>query len=87
MSPASIFDKWNYQYFYFILFFESDILFTFQMLSLFLVSPPKNTLPLSLPDPILLLTNLPTPASWPWHSPTLENKAFTGPRASPPNAV
>jgi hypothetical protein len=30
------------------------------------------------------LTNPPTPASWPWHSPTLGHRAFTGPRVSPP---
>jgi hypothetical protein len=48
-------------------------LFTFQMLSLFLVSPPKITLlhPLLLP----LLTNPPTPAFWPWHSLTLGHTA------------
>jgi hypothetical protein len=34
--------------------------------------------------PAPLLTNQPTPASWPWHSPTLEHRAFTGPRASSP---
>ena len=35
------------------------------MLSLFLVSPPNSPLPYPLP----LLTNQPTPASWPWQSP------------------
>jgi hypothetical protein len=48
------------------------------MLSPFLVSHPKP--PYSLP----LLTNPPTPASWPWHSPTLGHRAFIGQRASPP---
>jgi hypothetical protein len=43
--------------------------------------PFKN--PLS-PSPIILLTNPPTPASWPWHSPILGHKTFTGQRASPP---
>jgi hypothetical protein len=42
----------------------------------FLVSPPKT--PNLLPPP-----NPPTPASWPWHSPTLGHRTFTGPRASP----
>jgi hypothetical protein len=43
---------------------------------------PSENLPiLSL---IPLLTNPPTPASWPWHSPALGHRAFTGPRASPP---
>jgi hypothetical protein len=36
------------------------------------------------PYPFPLLTNLPTPASWPWHSPILEHRTFTGPRSSPP---
>ena len=31
-----------------------------------------------------LLTNPPTPTSYPWHSPTLRHRAFIGPRASPP---
>jgi hypothetical protein len=31
-----------------------------------------------------LLPNLPTPASWPWHSPVLGHMIFTRPRASPP---
>jgi hypothetical protein len=48
------------------------------MLSTFLVSPPKT---LSL---LPLLTNPPTPAFWPWPSPTLGHRAFSGPRASPP---
>jgi hypothetical protein len=33
-------------------------------------------------SPFPLLTNLPTPAYWPWHSPTLGHWAFLGPRAS-----
>ncbi|EDL00590.1 mCG146966 [Mus musculus] len=44
------------------------------MLSPFLVSPLKTP----------MVTNPPTHASWSWHSPTLEHKTFTGPRASPP---
>jgi hypothetical protein len=50
------------------------------MLSPFLVSPPRTPYPL----PPTLLTNPPTPASWPWHSPILEHRAFIGPRPSPP---
>jgi hypothetical protein len=49
------------------------------MLSPFLISAPKT--PYSLPLP--LLPNPSTPASWPWHSPILGHRAFTGPRASP----
>jgi hypothetical protein len=37
--------------------------------------------PLSPPP---LLPNPPTPASWPWQSPILGHRTFTGPRASPP---
>jgi hypothetical protein len=37
-----------------------------------------------IPSPFTLLTNSPTPASWPWHSPILGHRTFTGPRASPP---
>ena len=51
------------------------------MLFTFLVSPLKTAF--STPYPLLLLTNPPTPTSWPWHSPTLGYRAFTGPRASP----
>jgi hypothetical protein len=50
------------------------------MLFSFLVSPPKTTYTLPFP----LFTNPPTPASWPWHSPTLGHQAFTEPRVSPP---
>jgi hypothetical protein len=38
-----------------------------------------------IPSPFSLLNNPPSPASWPWHSPTLEFRAFTGPRTSLPN--
>jgi hypothetical protein len=31
-----------------------------------------------------LLSNPPTPDSWPWHYPTLGHKAFTRPNVSPP---
>ena len=50
------------------------------MLSPFLVSLQKPPIPSLTP----LITNLPSLASWPWHSPILVHRAFTGPRASPP---
>ena len=50
------------------------------MLSPFLVSPPKPPYLLHLPQ----ITNPPTPTSWPWLSPTLGHRAFTGLKASPP---
>jgi hypothetical protein len=34
--------------------------------------------------PPALFPNLPTPASWPWHSPVLGHMIFERPRASPP---
>ena len=45
--------------------------------------PSKNPLPHTL-SPLPLLTNVPTPASWPWHSPILGHRTFTGLRASSP---
>ena len=50
------------------------------MLSPFLLSPLKTP----IPSPLLLFTNLPTPASWPWHFPILGLRDITWPRASPP---
>jgi hypothetical protein len=52
------------------------------MLSPFLVFPLK--IPSTIPYPFPLISNLPTAASWPWHSPTLGHRTFTGPRSSPP---
>jgi hypothetical protein len=49
------------------------------MLSPFFRFPSENS---PIPSPILLLTNLPTPASLPWNSLTLGHQAFTGPKAS-----
>ena len=43
------------------------------MLTSFLVSPLKISYP---------LTNPSTPHSWPWHSPILRHRTFSGPRAS-----
>jgi hypothetical protein len=63
---------------YFILFLL-DIFFIYMSNIIPIqVSPPKT------PSPNPLLTNPPTPASWPWYSPTLRHRAFTGPRVSPP---
>jgi hypothetical protein len=50
------------------------------MLSPFLVSSPKPHYLLPFP----LLTNPPTPISWPWQSSTLGHSVFTGPRDCPP---
>jgi hypothetical protein len=61
---------------YFLLIFP---LFTFQVVSHFLVSPPKIPYPLP-PPPEPQPTNS---HSWSWNSPILGQRAFTGPRASP----
>jgi hypothetical protein len=48
---------------------------------------PLSWFPLQKPDvPSLLplLTNTPTPTSWPWHSPIMGHITFTEPRASSP---
>jgi hypothetical protein len=60
-------------------------LLTFQMLCPFLAFPPKT--PSHIPFSLSLLTNPPTPTSWPWHSHTLGHRAFIGQRASHPIAV
>jgi hypothetical protein len=46
---------------------------------------PLSCFPLQnppIPSPLPLLTNPPTLPSWPWHSPILGHRAFTGPMAS-----
>ena len=66
--------------FFFTNFYYIFSLFTFQMLSLFLVFPPKIPNPFSPPS-------APQPTHshfWSWHSPILGHRAFTGPRAFPP---
>jgi hypothetical protein len=55
-------------------------LFTFQILSPFLVSDP--TPPILFPLP--MVTNTLTHASLSWHSPMLWYRTCIGPRASPP---
>jgi hypothetical protein len=45
---------------------------------------PGFPLKTPVPSHLALLTNSPTPTSWPWHSPTLGHRTFTGPRAPPP---
>jgi hypothetical protein len=42
--------------------------------------PSENPIPFTLP----MLTNQPTPSSWPWHSPILGHITFIGIRASHP---
>jgi hypothetical protein len=73
----------------FLLMHSHSFLFLF-LLDIFFIYI-SNVIPFpSLPSrnppspPHSLLPNPPTPASWPWHSPTLGHRAFIGPRASPP---
>jgi hypothetical protein len=47
-----------------------------------LSSFPLQKLPPPMPSTLPLLSNLPTPASWPWYSPILGHWAFTGARNS-----
>jgi hypothetical protein len=67
--------------FYFYFHFLLDIFFIY----ISIVNPfpgfPSET---SYTRPLPLLTNPPTPASWPWYCPILGIRAFTGPRAFPP---
>ena len=79
---------WYFDYWYnnpkWLLFF---LFFIRYFLYLHFKCYPLSWFPLwKPPTPSLLplLTKPPTPASWPWHSPTLGHWAFTGPRASPP---
>jgi hypothetical protein len=73
---------------FFLLFFNWIFsLFVSQMLSPFPVSPLETpySIPLTPTASMRVLPHPPlTPASLPWHSPTLGHQAFTGPRASPP---
>jgi hypothetical protein len=63
------------------LFFLLDIFFIY-ILNII----PLSWFPLQKPSspPLPLLTNPPTPASWPWLSPILGHRTFTGSRVSPP---
>jgi hypothetical protein len=65
--------------------------FSFLFYQIFFFTYISNIIPFPCPPPLKapysslpLLTNPPTPAPWPWHSPILRHKTFTGPRASPP---
>jgi hypothetical protein len=45
----------------------------------------SNAIPKASYTPPALLSNPPTLASWPWHSPVLGHIIFARPRASPPS--
>jgi hypothetical protein len=65
-------------------FFLSFFLFIRYLLYLYFKCYPLSWFPLWTPYPLPLLTHPPTPTSWPWHSPTLGYRSFTGLRTSPP---
>jgi hypothetical protein len=72
---------WFLSFFFYWILYRS----TFQMLSPFSVCTPEPPIP---SHHLLLLWgcstyDAPTLTSLPWHSPTLGNRAFTGPTASP----
>ena len=67
---------------FFSLSLKLDIFFIYISNVIPFPSFPSEKSPILFPLP--LLTNLPTPASWPWHSPILGHRTFTGPRASLP---
>jgi hypothetical protein len=79
-THTSICQSFLYLILYVFSFLLDIYLFTFQMISHFLISPLKITYSLTSP----LITNPHTPTSFSWHSPTLGHRAFTGTRASPP---
>ena len=67
--------------------FSIFILFIRYFLHLHFKCYPLSWFPLwkpPIPSLLLLLINPPTPAFWPWHSPTPGHRTFTGSRASPP---
>jgi hypothetical protein len=76
---ASHLGKAQFSSLFFILLL--DIFFIYISNNIFFpVFPSEN----HLSYPLLLLINPPTPASWPWYSPILGHRTFTGPMASPP---
>jgi hypothetical protein len=81
------FQAWQASFLHYFLkiFYYIFSLFTFKMLSPFLVSPPKIPCPFPLPPASMrVFPYPPTLASLPWHSPTLGHPAFPGPMASLP---
>jgi hypothetical protein len=59
----------------------TTVLFLLDISFIYILNAIQNE-PYTLPCP--LLYNLPTPASWPWHSPVPGHMIFSSPRASPP---
>jgi hypothetical protein len=72
---------------YLVLFFFSLFLLDIFFIYISNVIPfpgfPSKKHPLHIASPLPLLTNPPTPTSWPCHSTTLGHRAFIGQRASP----
>jgi hypothetical protein len=59
-------------------FFIGYFLFIYINISTVIHYPgfPSEKHPPLIPSPLPLLTNSPTPASWPWHFPTLGHRGF-----------
>jgi hypothetical protein len=69
----------------FLIYFNFLFIFIRYFLYLHFKCYPFSWFPLRKvphPFPLPLITNWPTPAAWPWHSPTLGHRVFTGLRAS-----
>jgi hypothetical protein len=75
-----------------VLLLRSDSLFCKQFLLDIFFIYISNVIPLSgfpsknplSPPPLPLVTNPPTPTSWPWQAPILGHRTFIEPSASPP---
>jgi hypothetical protein len=74
--PCHFFWLWNY--------LLLDIFFICILYFIPFSGFPSENHPCLIPSPLPLLTNPPTLASWPRHSPTLGHTAFIEQRASPP---
>jgi hypothetical protein len=77
---VALFFSFFFSFYSFLIIYFLYLHFKCFLVSPFLVSPLKTPYPQPPPP----FTNPPTPASWPWQSPILGHRAFTGPTASPP---
>jgi hypothetical protein len=79
ITLATMYKLWFSLFFVFRVIKFSNFLFLLDIFFIYISNAiPKA--PYSFPT---LLPNLPTPTSWPWHSPVLGHIIFARPRASP----